>query len=77
MTSVYAAREEPVDGVEGKLVVDALAGRAAGHAGRLDAASSRTRCAFLARRARPGDLVLTIGAGDVDRAGPLLLEELA
>ena len=26
--------------------------------------------------ARPGDLVLTIGAGDVDRAGPLLLEEL-
>jgi UDP-N-acetylmuramate--alanine ligase len=32
---------------------------------------------FLARRARPGDLVLTIGAGDVERAGPLLLEELA
>jgi UDP-N-acetylmuramate--alanine ligase len=32
---------------------------------------------FLARRARPGDLMLTIGAGDVERAGPLLLEELA
>jgi UDP-N-acetylmuramate--alanine ligase len=32
---------------------------------------------FLSRRARPGDLVLTIGAGDVERAGPLLLEELA
>ena len=32
---------------------------------------------FLARRARPGDVVLTIGAGDVERAGPLLLEELA
>jgi UDP-N-acetylmuramate--alanine ligase len=32
---------------------------------------------FLARRARPGDLVLTIGAGDVERAGPLLLQELA
>jgi UDP-N-acetylmuramate--alanine ligase len=31
---------------------------------------------FLARRARPGDVVLTIGAGDVDRAVPLLLEEL-
>jgi UDP-N-acetylmuramate-alanine ligase len=27
--------------------------------------------------ARPGDLVLTIGAGDVDRAAPLLLEALA
>jgi UDP-N-acetylmuramate--alanine ligase len=32
---------------------------------------------FLARRARPGDLVLTIGAGDIDRVGPLVLEELA
>jgi UDP-N-acetylmuramate--alanine ligase len=31
---------------------------------------------FLSRRARPGDLVLTIGAGDVERAGPLLLQEL-
>ena len=31
---------------------------------------------FLARRARPGDLVLTIGAGDIERAAPLLLEEL-
>jgi UDP-N-acetylmuramate--alanine ligase len=32
---------------------------------------------FLARRARPGDVVLTIGAGDVNRAVPLLLEALA
>jgi UDP-N-acetylmuramate-alanine ligase len=27
--------------------------------------------------ARPGDTVLTLGAGDVDRAGPLILEALA
>jgi UDP-N-acetylmuramate-alanine ligase len=31
---------------------------------------------FLARRARTGDLVLTVGAGDVDRAAPLILEAL-
>ena len=31
---------------------------------------------FLSRRARPGDVVLTIGAGDVERAAPLILEEL-
>ena len=31
---------------------------------------------FLAQRARPGDRVLTIGAGDVDRAAALLLELL-
>jgi UDP-N-acetylmuramate-alanine ligase len=32
---------------------------------------------FLARRARAGDIVVTMGAGDVDEAVPLLLEKLA
>jgi UDP-N-acetylmuramate--alanine ligase len=76
VTSVYAAREEPVAGVEGSLVVEALAserpGMAVAWTPELDDAVR-----FLARRVRPGDLVLTIGAGDVERAGPLLLEELA
>jgi UDP-N-acetylmuramate--alanine ligase len=76
VTSVYAAREEPVAGVEGSLVVEALAterpGMPVAWMPELDDAVR-----FLARRARPGDLVLTIGAGDVERAGPLLLEELA
>ena len=31
---------------------------------------------FVSRRARPGDLVLTVGAGDVDRAAPLILTRL-
>jgi UDP-N-acetylmuramate--alanine ligase len=75
VTSVYAAREEPVPGVEGNLVVEELAsarpGMAIAWTPQLGDAVQ-----FLARRARPGDLVLTIGAGDVERAGPLLLEEL-
>jgi len=75
VTQIYAAREEPVEGVEGKLVVDALASERPGMPvawmpGLEDAAR------FLSRRARPGDLVLTIGAGDVERAAPLILEEL-
>jgi UDP-N-acetylmuramate-alanine ligase len=32
--------------------------------------------AFLARRARPGDVLLTIGAGDVDRAPAIVAAEL-
>jgi UDP-N-acetylmuramate--alanine ligase len=76
VSAVYAAREEPVPGVEGKLVVDALVAERPGMPvawtpGLEDAVR------FLARRARPGDIVLTIGAGDVERAGPLLLRELA
>jgi UDP-N-acetylmuramate--alanine ligase len=75
VTRVYAAREEPVEGVDGKLIVDALAAERPGMPvawmpGLEDAAR------FLSRRARPGDLVLTIGAGDVGRAAPLILEEL-
>ena len=76
VTSVYAAREAPVPGVEGSLVVEELAserpGMPVGWTPTLDDAAR-----FLARRARPGDLVLTIGAGDVDRVGPLVLRELA
>ena len=75
MARVYGAREEPVTGVGGKLIVDALAAERPGMpvawAPRLEDAAR-----FLSRRARPGDLVLTIGAGDVERAAPLILEEL-
>jgi UDP-N-acetylmuramate--alanine ligase len=76
VTDVYAAREEPLAGVSGKLVVDALAERRPGMTvawtPSLDDGAS-----FLAERARPGDLVLTVGAGDVDRAADWLARELA
>jgi UDP-N-acetylmuramate--alanine ligase len=76
VTSVYAAREEAVAGVEGKLVVEALAAERPG----MPLAWTpelEDAVRFVSRRVRPGDLVLTIGAGDIERAGPLLLEELA
>src|SRR4249919_2183056 len=76
VTGIYAAREDPVAGVSGKLVVDALAAQRPG----MPVAwtpSLEDAVRFLSRRARPGELVLTIGAGDVERAGPLILEELS
>jgi UDP-N-acetylmuramate--alanine ligase len=76
VTSVYAAREEPVEGVEGRLVVEALVAERPGMPVAW-APELEDAVRFVSRRARPGDLVLTIGAGDVERAGPLLLEELA
>jgi UDP-N-acetylmuramate--alanine ligase len=76
VTEIYAAREQPVDGVSGKLVVDALAevrpGMPLAWTPRVEDGA-----VFLARRARPGDVVVTVGAGDVDRAAPLVIEELS
>ena len=67
VADVYPAREQPVEGVTGKLVVDALAEARPGFApGWTPLLEDGAR--FVARRARPGDLVLTVGAGDVDRA---------
>jgi UDP-N-acetylmuramate--alanine ligase len=76
VTDVYPAREEPIAGVSGKLVVDRLTearpGMWVGWTPGVEQGA-----AVLAERARPGDLIATIGAGDVDRAVPLLLERLA
>ncbi len=76
VTEIYPAREEPLPGVTGKLLVDRLCelqpGMPIGWAPALEAAAALT-----AAQARRGDIVLTIGAGDVDRAVPLILERLA
>jgi UDP-N-acetylmuramate--alanine ligase len=75
VTEIYPAREEPLPGVSGRLVVEELArvrpGMRIGWAPALDDAVR-----MVAAWSRPGDTVLTLGAGDVDRAGPLLLEAL-
>jgi UDP-N-acetylmuramate--alanine ligase len=76
VTEIYAAREDPLAGITGKLVVDALAevrpGMAIGWTPDLEDGVQ-----FIADRARAGDLVVTVGAGDVDRAAELLVERLA
>jgi len=68
ITDVYAAGEPPVPGVTGKLLVDALAEAAPGK--RAVYLPHRSDVApFLAREMREGDLVLTLGAGDVTMVG--------
>jgi len=76
VTEIYPAREEPLPGVTGRLIVDKLAeirpGMRIGWAPALEGAAD-----LVAGWARPGDTILTLGAGDVDRAAALLLEALA
>jgi UDP-N-acetylmuramate--alanine ligase len=70
---VYAAREDPEPGVSGELIVAQvpLPPSSVAYAPRAAAA-----VAEVVRRARPGDLVLTIGAGDVTALGPQILAAL-
>jgi len=71
---VYGAREDPEPGVSGALIAD----RVPLPAGRVAFVPSWSGVAGeLARRARPGDVVLTIGAGDVTMLGPEVLDALA
>ena len=76
VTDIYPAREEPLPGVTGRLIVDGLAGVRPGmRIGWAPALDDAVR--LVAGWARPGDTILTLGAGDVDRAAPLILERVA
>jgi len=75
---VYAAREDPEPGVTGELVASAVPGGRAVFASGRDGAPGRDGLpAAVAETARPGDLVLTMGAGDVTMLGPQIVAALA
>jgi UDP-N-acetylmuramate--alanine ligase len=72
---VYGAGEEPVPGVTGKLVADAICTALPGRP--VAYLPHRAEVVdYLVRAARPGDALLTLGAGDVTALGDELLERL-
>ena len=75
LMDVYAAREDPVPGVSGRLVADAVTD--ARPEVEVHYVPSWSEVAGrVAQLARPGDLVLTVGAGDVTMIGPEVLRIL-
>ena len=74
LTEIYGAREKPIAGVTAALIDDAArdAGRAVTWRGERDALA-----AALAAGTEPGDVVMTLGAGDITRTGPELLALLS
>ncbi|WNG45139.1 UDP-N-acetylmuramate--L-alanine ligase [Archangium minus] len=74
ITSVYAAGEEPIPGATGDALVEAV--RAHGHRD-VTFVEKRTDIAkTLLPRLREGDIVVTLGAGDITQVGPELVELL-
>jgi UDP-N-acetylmuramate--alanine ligase len=73
VTDVYPSREAPIEGVTGELVVDAA--RRSGHRNVVYCADWRDAAPLLAAELAPGDVVLTLGAGDVNRLASQLTAE--
>jgi UDP-N-acetylmuramate--alanine ligase len=68
---IYAASEEPIEGIDSKALVQAIGGKGVGYAGPVNAGVEA-----LVREAKEGDVVLTLGAGSVSQAAGMILENL-
>jgi len=74
---IYAASEEPIPGVDAKTLVEAIRRTETVTDGVEYAESMAAGVEALSRTAREGDVILTLGAGNVSQAGSLLLKALA
>jgi UDP-N-acetylmuramate--alanine ligase len=73
VTDIFPAREEPIPGVDGGVVARAAvrAGAQVTEHPELDGLARA-----VAAEARPGDVIVTLGAGSIERVGPELRAEL-
>jgi UDP-N-acetylmuramate--alanine ligase len=65
MTDIYVAGEAPIEGITGEKLAEAIS--TAGHKNVVYSSTLQGGIEFMLREARPGDAVLTIGAGSVGR----------
>ncbi len=75
MTDIYAASEEPVEGVDGRSLLAAIEQHGQRHTEYLAGVDTLARDVL--GIVRENDLVLTLGAGNIYRAGEELIELLA
>ena len=75
VTDVYGAGEEPVPGVTGKLIADSVCDHLPGRPV-VYLPHRADLLAYLEKSSRPGDALLTLGAGDVNSIGDELLSRL-
>ncbi|GIX06149.1 MAG: UDP-N-acetylmuramate--L-alanine ligase [Candidatus Poribacteria bacterium] len=74
VTRIYGAGEAPIAGVSAERLAEAI--RAHGHREVVFLPTQEALLERLLEEVRPGDLVLTVGAGDIWKVGKRLLEQL-
>jgi UDP-N-acetylmuramate--alanine ligase len=75
LTEIYPAGERPIEGVTGRALFERV--RARGHRQVEFVPERDAVAARVAELMRPGDMVLTVGAGDIYKVGHALAERLA
>lgn len=74
VTEIYPAGEAPIPGVSGRQIADGVAGH--GHRHVTYVADKCELAKAVLDQAEPGDMVLTLGAGDIWRVGEEILDRL-
>ena len=74
LTDVYPAREEPIQGVSGELIANAA--KEFGHKSVYYVPEKKSVPAFLMKTAQKGDIVITMGAGDIWKYGEEFIAQL-
>ena len=71
---VYAAGEKKIEGIDGSVLCEGI--RAHGHKNVVFKKNFNAAVSHLKKVSAPGDIILTLGAGDVWKVGKALLDEL-
>jgi UDP-N-acetylmuramate--alanine ligase len=74
LTDVYAAGEAPIAGADSAHLAEAIA--AHGHRDVTYVGAQAELVPALLKRSRPGDIIITLGAGSITRTGPELIRAL-
>ena len=74
VTDVYPAREEPIQGVTGELIINAA--KQYGHKGTHYVKDKKEVPGYLKKITKSGDIVITMGAGDIWKYGEQFLKEI-
>ncbi|MEO8635475.1 MAG: UDP-N-acetylmuramate--L-alanine ligase [Gemmatimonadales bacterium] len=76
VTEIYAAREQPMPGISGRSVAEAAEAEGKGSVQVLFEPDKSRLHDRLLELARPGDIIITLGAGDITRVGRELVQWL-